>query len=284
MKKLILVLPMLLMALICPAQTNVYHPFPTDSAVWYRYDQNWQGTYSNYWYQWLGKVEINGLTYVKTFYKGNGTGGQFVHTGYVRQDIPNEKIYSLDLQGVETDITVNPHLSAGDTCYNCLGDTSIVESIDSLLVGTKYHKQYRLVLADSSGSFLYAEYVIGLGLRSIYEFEWATGLWCFSVNSSNNLINTGAPGCPLDFTVGVNESLLQEPRMSISPNPARSLVNIDSPFYQTSFRIINGMGQTVLTHDPGTHKSSIDISSLSPGIYFVIDALNHLPAQRFIKE
>src|ERR1051326_2904580 len=101
------------------AQTNVYQPYPSDSVLWlYVYQTNIQGpTYTVI--QWLGDTIINSKSYKKIFKGTNANpytaNNNLQYAGGVRQDIPNEKIYQIDLTGTEKDISISRNLIVGDT-------------------------------------------------------------------------------------------------------------------------------------------------------------------------
>jgi hypothetical protein len=59
-----------------------------------------------------------------------------------------------------------------------------------------------------------------------------------------------------------------EDQVEIYPNPANSAVNITIPV-QAEVSIIDITGQEVITIEDASEKGSIDVSSLSKGIYFV---------------
>ena len=129
---------------VAHGQTNVYHPFPTDSAVWFYITSNLSGNQYDY-YQWLGDTIINSVSYKKESRKQNSSSYSYI--GGIRQDIPNEKIYKIDLSGVEKDISINQYLNVGDTLPFAIlpGDTSIITSIDSVQIGANYHKRYNFI-------------------------------------------------------------------------------------------------------------------------------------------
>jgi len=108
-------------------QTNVYQPFPLDSAVWAReYGTNYGTTYTKE--TWLGDTIINSHTYTKR-YNSNYPFTLNTYGGGVRQDIPNEKVYYIDLNGIETDISVNQHLDSGDVVPFNLWDAQTLLSL-----------------------------------------------------------------------------------------------------------------------------------------------------------
>src|ERR1035437_3939919 len=204
------------------AQTNVYQPFPNDSAVWYYQFQN---TPSSQYYlkELLGDTMINALTYKKEYYQQWNPNINFHYIGGIRQDIPNEKIYYINLSGVEHDISVNQHLMVGDIFP---GGNDTIVSIDSVLVGTKYHKQYNYRDSTNRAFYVKGSYIVGVGTSGWGGPESDTILWCFSVN--NVLLYHLPPSpslCP-SLLLSVNEEKINENYIFISPNPTNGKFTI----------------------------------------------------------
>jgi hypothetical protein len=77
-----------------------------------------------------------------------------------------------------------------------------------------------------------------------------------------------------NFNVSVDEALATENSISVYPNPARDIINID---FQSSapadlLRIYNQKGQLVLTQpiSQNSQKQRLDVSSFPSGIYLII--------------
>ncbi len=73
-----------------------------------------------------------------------------------------------------------------------------------------------------------------------------------------------------------------QPSVSVYPNPAVNELTIVSLNKISTLAIINIAGQTMLSHACNTNKLSMDISSLSKGIYFV--SVNDGELMKFVKE
>src|SRR5437870_4412127 len=141
MRQLLLISTAVLALTVAHGQT--YEPYPNDSAMWqYNYQTNM--TTANYSAtEWLGDTIINSKTYTKVFSSSSTPPSnywtitanmQFTGSG-IRQDIPNEKIYSVNVAtGVETDISINQHLVVGDTfsTSTCPYRPLTIISIDSV--------------------------------------------------------------------------------------------------------------------------------------------------------
>src|ERR1051325_9776818 len=105
MKKLIFFCGLILYQFHLLAQTNIYHPFPKDSALWENVNISYGYPNFSYTYStdiWLGDTIINTIHYTKHYFLNKSTGKLFYIEG-IRQDILNEKVYSIK-GGTETDI------------------------------------------------------------------------------------------------------------------------------------------------------------------------------------
>ncbi len=72
MKKLFLILTAVLGLTVAHGQTNVYQPFPTDSAVWFYITSDLSGNDYDF-IQWLGDTTINSIAYKKETRKYNSS-------------------------------------------------------------------------------------------------------------------------------------------------------------------------------------------------------------------
>ena len=68
------------------------------------------------------------------------------------------------------------------------------------------------------------------------------------------------------------------------PNPAGEFITINSEIAFQTMEIINLNGNTELPVQPDDYPAEVDVSFLSPGLYFVVGKLqNQIFSQRFIK-
>jgi hypothetical protein len=71
----------------------------------------------------------------------------------------------------------------------------------------------------------------------------------------------------------------------ISPNPAQSIVRIQSATAMKSIQVINVAGQPVLTANPLSNSHSLNVAALPPGTYAVrIETNNKIVTQKLIKQ
>ena len=71
-----------------------------------------------------------------------------------------------------------------------------------------------------------------------------------------------------DTWTGITD-LTKVPEITISPNPATNSITITSSSYIKEMKLINLLGAVVSASIPAANQSTIDISKLSKGIYFV---------------
>ena len=75
-----------------------------------------------------------------------------------------------------------------------------------------------------------------------------------------------------DYPTGITENKYPVENFNIYPNPVANQFTIyDGRFTISEIQVIDMFGQLVLSQEPGakSQKQVIDVSSLSPGIYFV---------------
>lgn len=163
------------------AQTNVYHPFPDSNAVWRERSSvtisygggggggcpssNVMYYGGSYQYTIGGDTVINPYTYKKIYASGfcwvcNDPAGWFYnYVGGLRQDSTNKKVY-FKYTGYPDKLIYDFSKQVGDTlnltafyvvCGNSpfgnptiAGYTATITSIDTVLVGSNYHKQFQL--------------------------------------------------------------------------------------------------------------------------------------------
>ena len=264
MKKYYLILLLFLLASGVKAQTNVYHPFPKDSAVWFYIFQNGStppSTSYNFT-EWLGDTIINSISYKKIYTKQNSS--SYSYSGGVRQDIANEKIYKIGLTGVEQDVSVNQHLVVGDTLniLPCNGAMIIIK-VDSVMVGANFNKRYNLKCTDSIAA---GTYIVGVGEEGWSVTEYADGIACFSVNNINQF--GSAPYCKV---ISVDE-LSNENKIVLSPNPFTSSASLQStiPLHNATLTVYNSQGQKVKEIKNITGLAvTVQRDNLPVGLYFL---------------
>ena len=85
----------------------------------------------------------------------------------------------------------------------------------------------------------------------------------------------------LSCTAGINELAAAENQFNLFPNPASNLLNIEFPndYYNdgkpSQIKIINVLGESIFKSTISNQQSTIDISNLPKGFYFVIAEKNN---------
>jgi len=284
MKQLILLIILFWLSTSTIGQTNIYHPYVTDSVMRTTYWIYSMGNEEYFCYNWIGDTTINSTLYSKCSRVSNNPTPHLVYYGGLRQDIPNEKLYYIDLSNTEYDISVNQHLNIGDTlqipckffeafkigfCYDPDDGTAIITKIDSILIGTTYLKKYQTG-ASLSYSFNPLVFICGIGIYEITGFEYGYTLYCYAVNNVS-LIGPPLSICHCSLLTDMKEPATAIDAISIRPNPVRDYLEIEigNLSEDNSFIITNILGQSVLERNITENKSLIDLSNLTGGIYFM---------------
>jgi len=275
MKHLTLTLLFFALFLSGKAQTDQYIPYPTDTAMWYFTIQ--ASTGPSYYSLIMGDTAINGKVYNKFL------GGNLTYKGGIRQDIPNEKTYLIDLNDVEHDISINQHLNVGDTLKTSdaplgypfsFGSNNflIVESIDSLKIGEEFRKQFSFNVYENQWNEVgVCSYVCGVGFTyHLIGISSSTKLTCFTNNYPDLLIGgEQLPINPACNFLSTNEKEKQ-PAFQVYPNPTTDKVFVELNQGQhgpVSIKLINALGQTVRSQSfAATQQIEVELGSTS-GLY-----------------
>ena len=70
---------------------------------------------------------------------------------------------------------------------------------------------------------------------------------------------------------------------AVYPNPANDEISIVTDLANVTFKIVNAIGENVMQFNTTNQATSIDISKLTPGLYYIVNADNMLDAQPFVK-
>ena len=120
-----------------------------------------------------------------------------------------------------------------------------------------------LILADGT-----AENLIGKGACApVTDGEnYANRMW-YTGDGNNISITYGqCEGCTTTGTVKLTN---QDVKFEVFPSPASDILNISTNQIFNRFSIVNIFGSEVSSIIPNSTNSSIDLSALSPGIYFL---------------
>lgn len=287
--KLRFLLPLVLFPFLLSSQNNSYIEFPDSNAVWnFNYSMNCfqNGTGDeNYSIEISGDTLINNLEYQKlnTPYIESYTIGSchYPTTGYkgaIREDIQQRKVYIIPPTENSEQLLYDFNMQIGDTVkgYTQGLDTplvpNIVISIDSVLIGSQYHKRWFL-------NDCYDEYLIegvgstfGLIEQSFYctldlaEFK----LICFS-KDGNNIYPSSSTNCNL--ITSINEKSSPQTQISIYPNPVIDELNLlmDANVETSALKIVifDLQGKKLREHEfpVSNPKVSFPVKELEAGIY-----------------
>ncbi len=271
------------------AQTNVYHPFPDSNAAWNQGCTWLVGippvpvTYPQVW-SLTGDTIISAVIYKKlhssgyAYYLSSCCWYYNNYEGAIRQDTTQRKVYYVPKTASNEQLLYDFNLNIGDTlppAYNNSPNTNYVSSIDSLLVGTSYRKQFHISLigATSSWDSNYVFLIEGIGstfglTADLYPpFEGGCGLGCFIENDSIVYTN---PLANCDMTIGLSEYSNQNILISIYPNPTKGIFTItSSEMFKCSVYDVFGREVFPFANQSIRHSTKLDLSSHSKGIYVV---------------
>jgi minor extracellular serine protease Vpr len=105
------------------------------------------------------------------------------------------------------------------------------------------------------------------------DITWNDSLECWQISFDA----TGLGGFYLTTTSSnksediVTQNLTSHSNVSIQPNPANDIINItvDKPFINTTASLMDVNGRLIKSIKLNTQVSSINISALSNGVYFI---------------
>jgi hypothetical protein len=277
-------------------QTNVYHPFPDSNAVWGMQggctDPNCADfSYAKYYYD--GDTVIDGIYYKKIVtevlpltngsccYVPTGLG-----VGFLRQDIAEKKVYWRNQWTNGDTLLYDFTLNVGDTLNSFLNypdpwtEPKTVLSIDSVLVGTSYHKRFNIDTSDFRNEYTYS-IIEGVGstdgFSGVHEnnaWQFGIGLTCFSENGDvvyTPQHNPDTIPCG-DLPVGINDLNQKSAKIvSVFPNPSSGRITLTCQESSLPLKIIiyDMFGRKHLEVGSDKEFTGIDISELSPGIYYL---------------
>ena len=268
MKKTLLFI-LLLSPVAAAAQTTVYHPFPEDTVVW---RENCDGlgfscncsctggvcvNASNRQYYYGNDTVIGGLTYHKLMldsYNMDHWMGPIVcqpgcnfsphfysyvgsYVGAIRQDAGLKKVYIYPQSSAGEMVLYDYDLQVGDTLdqtYTNITTFNMVSVIDSVLVGTNYHKRFWLwdinAPAPGPNDTGYVALIEGIGSTFglleplVPPFEYICAMLCVSVDSVT-IYPPGATNCNF-MTSGLPAIENHEHDVVIKPNPVSESTTI----------------------------------------------------------
>ncbi|MCX6245447.1 MAG: T9SS type A sorting domain-containing protein [Bacteroidetes bacterium] len=277
MKK-ILLLSLILLAISATAQRSTYHPFPDSNTVW-----NWHMTVYGfpptdnlYSIIFSGDTLINSVNYhkLKTPYVQQVMkSGMVGYRGAIRQDAPGRRVFIVPAGETAEQLLYDFNMQVGDSVRGYtetgLNPLDVVESIDSVMVGTDYHKRWKI----NTGYDIY--FIEGIG--STYGLiehspgtivDWASiSLTCFQ-QDGHTLYPDTLIDCPV--ITSVKSGTKKSGTFTVFPNPTNGSFHIefDDPRNIGEIRLTDLTGKIILQQKT-KDQARIKIDDLDQGIYFL---------------
>lgn len=263
------------------SQASVYKPFPQTYGSWYISGQHYIGspptssylTYQNY--EALGDTTIGSYTYKKVTVStsmGNPFNfGPSLFTFAYRNDIPNKKVYYLDVTGGINKDTLwyDFNLNVGDSIKETYSYTHggyingnqrrIVSSIDSVLFCGTYHKQFNFDCPINGG--FETSLIEGVGFKDKFDVTGYTGGCPFEPPA---VYHTVFSTCNANSIADLHTDQL----IKLFPNPANTELRINSSLQFMEYTIVNNVGAVMLKGNFSAIQA-IDVSRLAGGLYII---------------
>jgi hypothetical protein len=272
------------------ANAQDYQPFPTSNAMW---RENFGGIEVNcedYQYFITGDTIINDLMYHKLqksgiVYAAGGFGCSWdifwsinYYAGCFRNDVSAKKVYYMNPYTDTEKVIYDFSLSVGDTIpeLDYYPNYPTIESIDSIEIGGKFHKRFKI---DNKCWDAYTLYIIegigstyGLLSSTFCPFESASTLLCLSINEETFYSDPWWQGNCTPIYLEIEDYSQDKMMISLYPNPTNGELRIESGKLRVEnmeLFDIYGRKQNVSVENLSSVESRLDISHLSAGIYFM---------------
>lgn len=103
--------------------------------------------------------------------------------------------------------------------------------------------------------------------------------------TSNNFTDSYAQDCVIDNIKNITTNNSANNSARLYPNPAGKLLNIEMEMDDATATVFDQLGRSILKQKFNSPKTTIDLSFLSPGVYFLeLKSKNKLSRNKFIKE
>lgn len=191
-----------------------------------------------------------------------------VYRGAIRSE--NGKTYSLD-DNNEEQLLMDVTLDVGDTLNSYISFGLIVESIDSVLVGSEYRKRFNFSNGEICNWMIEGiGHDAGLFEPMYFHMEFYSEFYCYAENNSPLF---GDLECILN--VGTEELPIPVNELTVYPNPTEGLLKVDvasSGENIESYRLYDIYGRMKIENLIEHQNNSgfeIDMSALPKGIYIL---------------
>jgi hypothetical protein len=271
MKKLFTTLFLACLFSLASGQTNVYNPFPIDSAYWsVAHGGSFDGCYYTIHYGMLGDTLIEGNSYSKIWQNTDSVFNPSNATYFaaLRED-STKKVFVRTYFDTTDVLLYDFSLEVGDTfCFEFFsGNCHTVQAIDSILIGNSFRRVIHI--PDSEPQ----QWIEGIGnIYGLFD-NMVTGsiyneLLCFQQNNSLLYFSFG-PGCYCDNHIGISENISMF-SSTVFPNPATNSATIDfeNPTNANfGLQVFDITGRTVIEQNIKTNRTQLNTQNLPPGIY-----------------
>ena len=259
------------------AQSISYQPVHGNYTQYVYRSQHWNGSENVESFSktiWSGDTIINGQHYVRIFQGGAYTGG-------IREDVANQQRFFIDLNDVETDITISHFLTAGTILtdsskymnafrtyfgyFDGNYDTLYVDQVDSILeVNGTYSATYHLRRLPQPNTFVFNTY---RGVLNYQKLEFGMHQVCYREDGEQT-----PPGEETPWTImcdlGVDEDELLQ--IGLFPNPASELLNLSGDLASITDMAIYDLNGKIIKQVPLPDVySGVSLKELKNGIYFL---------------
>ncbi|MCW3103179.1 MAG: hypothetical protein JWO09_1619 [Bacteroidetes bacterium] len=302
MKKLLLLTLLVIQFSKSEAQSWVYHPFPTDSAVWTNARGTWMippgwptvpwpAPYVQYdppelYCMPATDTVIGSIAYSELFRCGIG------YAGALRDDGAG-KVYFIPPDSTNELLIYDFTVGTGDTAHVYEQDFYSFDFhrvdlkaglIDSVMVNGSYRK--RVNFNGEPGVW-----VEGIGCSlGLFRNVWAnvsyfySNLDCMSQDDTTIYPSYSAGGCSL--TAGISAPLQAE-EIAMYPNPTGGLLQITTTQLISRVKVTDILGNILISkNNVGNISCELDLSGLAADLYFVRmeDAKGNYYVKKIVKQ
>jgi hypothetical protein len=206
-------------------------------------------------------------TYRKLF---DQVGSQLAYVGALRETT-DKRIFYYPKSDTTEHLLYQFGMQVGDTLHiHRSGIVTTVQTIDSVLVGTTYHKRY---LMHSLVTMFGPEYWIeGIGstkglLFPHDGFEFENMNWLCSFHSNGAIYQPDAPPFETYCTTSL-DPVAEKENLEIFPNPAHNFLYISEAANSTGYQIYDAVGVNCTKKVSG-QGNQLDVQALKAGVYFL---------------
>jgi hypothetical protein len=223
-----------------------------------------------------GDTIINSTNYQKVWRTDDSTLVDWWLISFIREEA---NVVYIIYGGEGEKVMYDFNLETGDTAtianYFCNQMEIVIYNVDTINYLGVDRKRWRL------DDFGYEYWIEGIGstFGPLYSYYYTCtadlsfSLLCFYENDTLRFIKEGEDDC-FQSSVGIDETINSESRITISPNPSSNVILIKLPSSYppsgtTTLTIYNTNAQQVITQQITELQTIVDISPLPTGMYFV---------------